>query len=129
MNYLIAILEYDEYDKSQFDEFCEDESLIEVGGDSFFGYMDSASDFSQIYFSNGPYSDNCIVLYYKEIGEIDEINEIDSESFYNVISDLKRNGNLYILNESDFRLLTQNINSDFPIKDIDSACITKAEFE
>ena len=129
MNYLIAILEYDEYDKSQFDKFCEDESLIEGGGDVFFGYMDSPSEYSQIYFSNGPYSNNCIVLYYKELGEIDEIDELDSESFYNVISDLNRNGNLYIIYESDFGLLKGNMNSYFPIEDIDSACLAKAEFE
>ncbi len=129
MNYLIATLEFDEYHKSQFDEFCEDESLIEEGGDSFYGYMNSASDFSQIYFSNGPYSDNCIVLYYKEIGEIDEIDELDSESFCNVISELKRNGNLYILNESDFNLLNENKNLNFPIDDIDSACLSKTAYE
>ncbi len=129
MNYLTAILEFDEYDNSHFDEFIEDESLIEGCGDSFFGYMDSPSDYSQIYFSTGPYSDNCIVLYFKEIGEIDEIEESDVESFLNVIGDQKRNGNLFILNEADFSLLKENMNLNFPIKDIDSRCLAKVEYD
>ena len=70
MNYLIAILEFDEYDKSKFDVFYKDQELIEGGGDIFYGYMENPSDYSQIYFSTGPYSENCIVLYYKEIDEI-----------------------------------------------------------
>lgn len=129
MNYLIAILEYDEYDKSEFEKFCEDETLIENGGDAFFGYMDSPSDFSQIYFSTGPYTDHCIVLYFKEIGDNDEINEADAESFINVISDLKRNGNLFIITESDFNILNEKMNENFPIHDIDSACLAKVEFD
>ena len=129
MNYLIAILEYDEYDKSKFDLFFEDQELIEGGGDIFYGYMENPSDFSQIYFSTGPYSENCIVLYYKEIGENDEIDEADAESFYNVISDLKRNGYLFICNESDFNLLQEKKNSAFPIEDFDASCVSKAEFE
>jgi hypothetical protein len=129
MNYLIAILEYDEYDKSKFDVFCEDQELIEGGGDIFYGYMENPSDYSQIYFSTGPYSENCIVLYYKEIDDNDEIDESDAESFYNVISDLKRNGYLFICNESDFNLLQEKMNEDFPIEDFDASCVSKAEFE
>ena len=129
MNYLIAILEYDEFDKSQFSSFYEDEALIEGGGDVFYGYMDNPSDFSQIYFSTGPYTENCIVLYYKELGENDEIDESDAESFYNVINDLKRNGYLFIANESDFNLLREKMNNAFPIEDFDASCVSKAEFE
>ena len=129
MNYLIAILEYDEYDKSKFSVFCEDDELIEGGGDVFYGYMDDPSDFSQIYFSTGPYTENCIVLYYKELGENDEIDESDAESFYNVIGDLKRNGYLFIANESDFNLLQEKMNDAFPIEDFDASCVSKAEFE
>lgn len=129
MNYLIAILEYDEYEQKKFDQFLEDEALIEGGGDAFYGYMNNPSDFSQIYFSTGPYTENCIVLYYKELGENDEIHESDAESFYNVISDLKRNGYLFICNESDFNLLQEKKNEVFPIEDFDASCISKAEFE
>jgi hypothetical protein len=129
MNYLIAILEYDEYDRSKFSAFCEDETLIEGGGDVFYGYMDNPSDFSQIYFSTGPYTENCIVLYYKEIGGNDEIDESDAESFYNVISDLKRNGYLFICNGSDFTLLQEKMYDAFQIEDFDASCVSKAEFE
>jgi hypothetical protein len=129
MNYLVAILEYDEYNQGQFEKFYFDETLIESGGDTFFGYMDSPSDFSQLYFSTGPYSDNCIVLYYRQVGESDEITESDAESFYNVILDLKRNGNLFILGEADFNLLYEHMHGKFPIEDIDAACVAKTEFD
>jgi hypothetical protein len=129
MNYLIAILEYDEYNKNNFSEFCEDESLIEVCGDVFYGYIDNPSDFSQIYFSTGPYSENCIVVFYKEIGENDELDETDADSFFNVISDLKRNGYLFICHEQDFKLLQDKMNDAFPIEDFDASCVSKAEFE
>ncbi len=129
MNYLIAILEYDEYQANIFDQFMEDEALIEGGGDVFYGYMNDPSDFSQIYFSSGPYSENCIVLYYKEIGEREDIDDSDATSFYSVICDLKRNGYLFICNESDFNLLQVKKNEFFPIADFDSSCISKAEFE
>jgi hypothetical protein len=129
MNYLIAILEYDEYDKSEFDTFFFDEALIENGGDYFFGYMDNPSDYSQFYFSTGPYEEKCIVLYYKEIGDIDEITESDADSFYQVICDLKRNGYLFICNQIDFDLLQSNLNGVFPIVDFDDSCVSKAEFE
>jgi hypothetical protein len=129
MNYLIAILEYDEYDKSKFSVFCEDDELIEGGGDVFYGYMENASDFSQIYFSTGPYAENCIVTYYKEIGENDEIDQSDADSFFNVIIDLKRNGYLFICQEQDFKLMQEKMNEAFPIEDFDSSCVSKAEFE
>lgn len=129
MNYLVAILEYDEYDKSKFNVFCDDEALIESDGDVFYGYMDNPSDFSQIYFSTGPYTDNCIVLYYREIDDNDEIDESDADAFYNVISDLKRNGYLFICNEEDYYLLQEKMNNVFPIEDFDSSCVSKAEFE
>ena len=129
-NYLVVIIEVDEYKEDSFSSYSDDESLKESINDVFYSYIENSSDYSNLYFSTGPYNDNCIILYYKEISlDQEEIHEIDAEAVNSILSDLKRNVHLYIINSDDFNNISENANDIFPIENIDSSCISKTEFE
>jgi len=126
LNYFIAILEFDEYQEDEFESFKED-IIIEESHESFFGYMNDPSSYTHLYYSTGPYNKNCILLYYREESSyVNEFNEEDVDSFYNVLRELKRDGFLYLINERDFKLLLENNNHPFPILDIDKSCTRKS---
>jgi len=106
--------------------------------DVFFGYIDAPSEYSHFCFSTGPFSQNCSIVYFKEVAdEIDQIEEADTESILNVIEELKRNVQLYLIGDSDFKLIYENNGtprlfsdiSDFPIEDINGSCLDVADFE
>ena len=135
--YLIAIIEVDEYPSDRIVDFLNNDSLKESINDSFFGYIDNPSEYSYFCFSTGPFNDNCVMVHFKEVsGDTEKIDASDTESIYNVISELNRNVYLYLINSSDFKLIEENSGesrifsdiSPFPIMDIDSSCIDAGEF-
>ena len=135
--YLIAIIEVDEYPSDRIVDFLNNDSLKESINDSFFGYIDNPSEYSYFCFSTGPFNDNCVMVHFKEVsGDTEKIDDSDTESIYNVISELNRNVYLYLINSSDFKLIEENSGesrifsdiSPFPIMDIDSSCIDAGEF-
>jgi len=136
--YLIAIIEVDEYPSDKITDFLNDDSLREDINGVFFGFIDSPSDYSHFCFSTGPFSKNCSIVYFKEVSENTEtIEASDTESVLNVISELNRNVQLYLINSSDFKLINENDGtprllsdiSPFPIDDINGSCLDVADFE
>ena len=136
--YVIAIIEVDEYPSDKMVELLSDDDLLGSINDVFFENIDTPSDYSHFCFSTGPYSSNCSIVHFKEVSEDTEhIEESDTESILNVISELNRSVQLYLINASDFKLINENAGesrlfsdlSPFPIDDISGSCIDVAEFE
>ena len=136
--YLIAIVEVDEYSSDKIADLLNDDNVIESINDVFFGYIDTPSDYSYYCFSTGPFSKNCSIVYFKEVSENTEtIEASDTESVLEVITELKRDVQLYLINDSDFKLINENDGtprllsdiSDFPIEDINGSCLDVADFE
>ena len=136
--YLIAIIEVDEYPCDKITDFLNDYSLREDINGIFFGFIDSPSDYSHFCFSTGPFNDNCSLVFFKEVPEETEsIEEADTEAVLNVIAELNRNVQLYLINSSDFKLINENDGgsrsfsdvSPFPIDDINGSCLDVADFE
>jgi hypothetical protein len=78
------------------------------------------------------------LVHFKEVSDDSEhIEESDTESILNVISELNRSVQLYLINASDFKLINENAGesrlfsdiSPFPIDDINGSCLDVAEFE
>jgi hypothetical protein len=136
--HLIAIIEVDEYPSDKMVELLSDDELLGSINDVFFENIDTPSDYSHFCFSTGPFSSNCSIVHFKEVSEDTEhIEESDTESILNVISELNRNVQLYLINASDFKLINENAGaprlfsetSPFPITDINGSCLDVAEFE
>ena len=136
--YLIAIIEVDEYSSDKFADLLNDENLRESINDVFFGYIDTPSDYSYFCFSTGPFSKNCSIVYFKDVSENTEtIEASDKEAVLEVITELKRDVQLYLISDSDFKLINENDGtprlfsdiSDFPIEDINDSCLDVADFE
>lgn len=134
--YLISIIEVDEYSSDKIADLMNDDNLRASINDVFFGYIDSPSEYSHFCFSTGPFSTNCSIVYFKEVSdEFDQIEEADTESILNVIEELKRNVQLYLIGDSDFKLIYENNGtprlfsdiSAFPIEDINGSCLDMAE--
>ena len=136
--YLLAIIEVDEYPSDKIDDFLNNDSLRESINDTFFGYIDNPSEYSYFCFSTGPFNDNCVMVHFKEVSvDSEKIDDSDTESVLNVISELNRNVYLYLISSSDFKLIEENSGarrifsdiSPFPIMDIESSCIDAGEFK
>ncbi len=136
--HLISIIEVDEYSSDKIADLLNDDNFRESINEVFFGYIDTPSDYSHFCFSTGPFSENCSIVYFKEVAdEIEQIEEADTESILNVIEELKRNVQLYLISESDFKLINENDGtprllsdiSEFPIEDINGSCLDVADFE
>ena len=136
--YLIAIIEVDEYPSDKITDFLNDDSLRQDINGIFFGCIDGPSDYSHFCFSTGPFSHNCSILHFKEVPEDTEtIEASDVEAVLNVISELNRNVQFYLISDSDFKLINENAGasrsfsdvSPFPIVDISGSCLDVADFE
>ena len=136
--YLIAIIEVDEYPSEQIVDLLNDDDLRGSINDVFVENIDTPSDYSHFCFSTGPFSSNCSIVHFKEVSDNSEhIEESDTESILNVISELNRSVQLYLINASDFKLINENAGesrlfsdiSPFPIDDISGSCLDVAEFE
>jgi len=135
--YVIAIIEVDEYSSDKIADFLNDDSLRDSINEVFYGY-NSPSDYTHFCFSDGPFSKNCSIVHFKEVSDDSEhIEESDTESILNVISELNRSVQLYLINASDFKLINENDGSPrlfsdispFPIDDINGSCLDFADFE
>lgn len=131
-NYFLVVVEVDEYSASMISDFMDDIDIRESISESFYGYIDCASDYSKVIFSKGPFNENCCLLFYKEVPEeIIEISESDKDSALNIIDDLNRKLYLFLVNSDDYNLLiAQSLESqdfgkisNFKISDIVSTCI------
>jgi hypothetical protein len=136
--YLIAIIEVDEYPSDQIVELLSDNELLGSINDVFFENIDTPSDYSHFCFSTGPFCSNCSIVHFKEVSEDTEtIEASDVEAVLNVISELNRSVQLYLINSSDFKLINENAGesrlfsdiSPFPIDDINGSCLDFADFE
>lgn len=136
--YLIAIIEVDEYQSDKIVDLLNDDDLRGGINDIFFENIDTPSDYSHFCFSTGPFNDNCSLVFFKEVSEeTDSIEESDTEAVLNVIAELNRNVQLYLINSSDFKLINENDGgsrsfsdvSPFPIDDINGSCLDVADFE
>ena len=136
--YLIAIIEVDEYPSDKIVDLLNDDDLRGSINDIFFEYIDTPSDYSHFCFSTGPFKDNCVIVHYKEISEdAENIEKSATECVLNVIAELNRDVQLYLINASDFKLINENAGaprlfsetSPFPITDINGSCLDVAEFE
>jgi len=134
--YLIAIIEVDEYPSDKIVDFLNDDSLRDSINEVFYGY-NSPSDYTHFCFSDGPFSKNCSIVHFKEVSEDTEtIEASDKESVLEVIAELKRDVQLYLITASDFKLINENAGdtrlfsdiSPFPIDDINGSCIDAGEF-
>jgi hypothetical protein len=115
-----------------------DNELLGRINDVFFENIDTPSDYSHFCFSTGPFSSNCSIVHSKEVSDDSEhLEESDTESILNVISELNRSVLLYLINASDFKLINESAGSPrlfsdispFPIDDISGSCLDVAEFE
>jgi hypothetical protein len=136
--YVIAIIEVDEYPSDKMVELLSDDELLGSINDVFFENIDTPSDYSHFCFSTGPFSSNCSIVHFKEVSEDTEtIEASDVEAVLNVISELNRSVQLYLINASDFKLINENDGSPrlfsdispFPIDDISGSCLDFADFE
>jgi len=128
--FLTAIIEVDEYTSDKFDFFTEDSEIINSIGDSFYAYMSNPSDYSKLLFSSGPYNENCVLIYYREEQkDIDTIAAEDLDAFSEILAELKRTGNLYLIDDSIMNLIIQNANQIFPVNDLDTNCIDMSHYE
>lgn len=136
--YLLAIVEIDEYPSDMIADLLNDDILRDSINEIFFDCIDTPSDYSHFCFSTGPFSENCSIVYFKEVSEDTEtIEASDAESVLNVISELNRNVQLYLIDASDFKQINENAGasrlfsdmSSFPIDDINSSCLDVADFE
>lgn len=136
--YLIAIIEVDEYPSDKITDFLNDSALIESINEIFFEYIDTPSDYSHFCFSTGPFNEHCCIVHFKEVSEnYESINESETECVLNIISEMNRDIKLYLIDSSDFKLISENSGnprfysdiSCFPIEDINSSCIDVSDFD
>lgn len=123
MTFIVAIIEIEEFTSETISELVEDSELINDISDSFYGYMDHSSEYSKLTFATGPYKNNCNIFYYRQFDTHNEDldNEI-YESFALVLSELKRNGYLFLLEASQMELLVNNDKLEWPNVDFDNYC-------
>jgi hypothetical protein len=127
MSFIAAIIEIEEFTYRSIDELVEDCELINDISDSFYGYMDHPSEYSKLIFGTGPYNNNCNILYYRQFDTHDkDLEDEICESFTLVLSELKRNGYLFLFDTSQIELLINDDKGKFPNLDFESHCKFKS---